>query len=374
MLTGIFFCVRKTVAVSNRSKNRTKVFATFVNTRNVARRQKVVDVFEKTKPYILPLILLVFIGLMLAFPTHYLTATRNGLSLFAHSILPAIFPFLFLSSVLGKTDFIKDVSRAFEKPIKFLFGTSSYGAYVLFSSLICGYPVGALTTYELYKDGRISSRDARSFLPFTSTAGPIFILATVGGAIFGDKDIGLVILLSHYAGTLINGLLWRRRSIRLLTDNVEPCTLTHAYGRVHALIDNDGRDIFGDSIVKSTTQMLTVGGYIVLFGLLIDTLCLLPFVENLSPILKSLLFSLFEMTRGVATCTNIPFKWLSVSFATLAVTFGGLGVNMQNYHFLSKCKCPLKEVVLSKISQGILAFFCAIIFSLIFFNIFGTNY
>ena len=153
--------MRKTIAVSNRSKNHTKVFAAFVNTRNVARRQKVVDVFEKTKPYILPLILLVFIGLMLAFPTHYLTATRKGLSLFAHSILPAIFPFLFLSSVLGKTDFIKDVSRAFEKPIKFLFGTSSYGAYVLFSSLICGYPVGALTTYELYKDGRISSRDAR---------------------------------------------------------------------------------------------------------------------------------------------------------------------------------------------------------------------
>ena len=154
MLTGIFFCVRKTVAVSNRSKNHTKVFATFVNTRNVARRQKVVDVFEKTKTYILPLILLVFIGLMLAFPTHYLTATRKGLSLFAHSILPAIFPFLFLSSVLGKTYFIKDVSRAFEKPIKFLFGTSSYGAYVLFSSLICGYPVGALTTYELYKDDK----------------------------------------------------------------------------------------------------------------------------------------------------------------------------------------------------------------------------
>ena len=28
-----------------------------------------------------------------------------------------------------------------------------------------------------------------------------------------------------------------------MTDNVEPCALTHAYGRVHALIDNDGRDI-----------------------------------------------------------------------------------------------------------------------------------
>ena len=333
-----------------------------------------INLIQVGKTYGVPLLILVFIGLILAFPTHYLTATRNGLTLFAHSILPAIFPFLFLSSVLGKTDFIKDVSRAFEKPIKFLFGTSSYGAYVLFSSLICGYPVGALTTYELYKDGHISSNDARSFLPFTSTAGPIFILATVGGAIFGDKDIGLVILLSHYTGTLLNGLLWGRRNNRLVTDNVEPHALTHTYERVHALIDNDTSDIIGDSIVKSTTQMLTVGGYIVLFGLLIDTLCLLPFVNHLKPISKSLLFSLFEMTRGVITAETISQKWLSVSIATLAVTFGGLGVNMQNFHFLSKCKCSLKEVVFSKISQGILAFFSAIIFSLIFFNIFGTKY
>ena len=329
---------------------------------------------EKVKPYVLPIILLVFIGLMLAFPTHYLTATRKGLTLFSHSILPAIFPFLFLSTVLGKTDFINDVSRAFEKPIRFLFGTSSYGAYVLFSSLICGYPVGALTTYDLYKNGHISSNDARSFLPFTSTAGPIFILATVGGAIFGDKNVGVVILLSHYVGTLLNGLSWRRRNKRLLTDNVEPCTLTHAHGRVHALIDNEKGDILGESVVKSTTQMLTVGGYIVLFGLLIDTLCLLPVVETLHPILKGILFSLFEMTRGVVEARNIPANWLSVSVATFAVTFGGLGVNMQNFHFLSKCNCSAKDVILCKISQGFFAFFCAIIFSLIFFNNFGTKY
>ena len=348
--------------------------------------------FKKAKGYILPLTLLGFAVLMLIYPSHYLESAKKGFALFSSSVLPAIFPFAFLSMLLSKTNIINDISRAFEKPIKFFFGVSGHGAYVMFSSLICGYPAGAVTTYNLYSSNVISEDDAKSYIPFSSTASPVFILATVGGALFQDKQVGLVILISHYVGTFLNGVLWRflrRKNANRKTsrqDNessikgaINP-SRTHAHTHTHMLAHthaptqkNNNENMVGDAVMKSVSSMLAVGGYMVLMGLVVDTLHLLPFFDNSPAVLKSILSGLIEMSRGVAEARAVDSKWLAVALATFSVTFGGVSVNLQNYHYFSKCNCSFFDVILPKFSQGILAFFCAIFFSIIIFNNFGIK-
>ena len=326
--------------------------------------------FSKTKlkDFALPLVIIVFMGLMLAFPEHYMKATGRGLALFASNVLPAMFPFLFLNTMLSNTKAIPFINKAFEKPVNKVFGVVKEGAFVLISALICGYPVGSVTTARLYENGDITSEDVRSFLPFTSLAGPVFILSTVS-SVFGDKNVGLVVLLSHYVGTLINGLLWR--------------FLSHTRARKRNHIENDvaintssilladlaTHNLLGEAVTSSALSMLTVGGYIVLFGLVVDTFALLPFWGDLPAILRVVFTFSIEMTRGVVEASTLTSLPLAVGFTTLSVTFGGMSVLAQQYHFLSRCKCSVFDLILPKISQGILGFFSAIIFTIIIFNI-----
>lgn len=329
--------------------------------------------FSKTKlkDFALPLVIIVFMGLMLAFPEHYMKATGRGLALFASNVLPAMFPFLFLNTMLSNTRAIPFINKAFEKPVNKVFGVVKEGAFVLISALICGYPVGAVTTARLYENGDISRDDVRSFLSFTSLAGPVFILSTVS-SIFEDKNVGLVVLISHYVGTFINGLLWR--------------FVSHAHARKRNHIENDvaintssilpadfeksgSHNLLGEAVMSSALSMLTVGGYIVLFGLVVDTFALLPFWGDLPAILRVVFTFPVEMTRGVVEASTLTSLPLAVGFATLSVTFGGVSVLAQQYHFLSRCNCGVFDLILPKISQGILGFFSALIFSIIIFNI-----
>ena len=329
--------------------------------------------FSKTKlkDFAVPLVIIVFMGLMLAFPEHYMKASGRGLALFASTVLPAMFPFLFLNTMLSNTRAIPFINKAFEKPVNKIFGVVKEGAFVLISALICGYPVGAVTTARLYESGDITSEDVRSFLPFTSLAGPVFILSTVS-SVFGDKNVGLVVLISHYVGTLINGLLWRfvshtrarkRNHIENSPVAINNSTLSADFEK------SGGYNLLGEAVTSSALSMLTVGGYIVLFGLMVDTFALLPFWGDLPTILRVLFTLPIEMTRGVVEASTLASLPLAVGFATLSVTFGGVLVLAQQYHFLSRCNCGVFDLILPKISQGILGFFSALIFSIIIFNI-----
>lgn len=330
--------------------------------------------FSKTKlkDFALPLVIIVFMGLMLAFPEHYMKATGRGLALFASNVLPAMFPFLFLNTMLSNTRAIPFINKAFEKPVNKVFGVVKEGAFVLISALICGYPVGAVTTARLYENGDISRDDVRSFLPFTSLAGPIFILSTVS-SVFEDKNVGLVVLISHYIGTLINGLLWRfvshtraRKRNHIENGRVAQNTSTILSADSEK---SGGHNLLGEAVTSSALSMLTVGGYIVLFGLVVDTFALLPFWGDLPAILRVVFTFPIEMTRGVVEASTLASLPLAAGFATLSVTFGGVSVLAQQYHFLSRCNCGVFDLILPKISQGILGFFSALIFSIIIFNI-----
>ncbi|MBQ9107779.1 MAG: hypothetical protein IJY49_03040 [Clostridia bacterium] len=329
--------------------------------------------FSKTKlkDFALPLVIIVFMGLMLAFPEYYMKATGRGLALFASNVLPAMFPFLFLNTMLSNTKAIPFINKAFEKPVNKVFGVVKEGAFVLISALICGYPVGAVTTARLYENGDISRDDAKSFLPFTSLAGPVFILSTVS-SIFEDKNVGLVVLISHYVGTFINGLLWRFVShtrVRKRNHIENGPVAQYTSSILSADFESGGHNLLGEAVTSSALSMLTVGGYIVLFGLVVDTFALLPFWGDLPAILRVMFTFPVEMTRGVVEASTLDFLPLAVGFATLSVTFGGVSVLAQQYHFLSRCNCGVFDLILPKISQGILGFFSAIIFTIIIFNI-----
>lgn len=286
--------------------------------------------------------MLSFMAMMLAKPDYYLISARKGLTLFATSVLPSLFPFYFCSLMLTYMGAVKGISTIAAKPVKLLFNTPKESAYALFLSTLCGYPVGASTCSELYDAGILNTEDVKSTAAFCSTSGPIFMIGTIGGAIFGDTRVGWIVLSAHYVGAILNGIIYRKRKSASIDR-----TLTLG-------IDTDS--ILSKAISKATINMLYVGGYVVICGMLVDTLELVG-LKNLfsSPdvanALTSVVYGAIEMTRGCLESANCSSLHLSAILATGAVSFGGLSVTLQNYTFLSKCGLKLWQILLRKTTQ-----------------------
>lgn len=305
-----------------------------------------------------------FMVLLVAKPDYFLQSASKGLLLFATSVLPAIFPFFFCSTLLTAVGASAAVSSMGAKPVRVLFNAAPEGAYVLLLSLLSGYPIGAATIAELYKKGIIDTEQAKRISSFTSTSGPVFMLGTMGSAVFHDITCGILIMAAHYAGAFVTGLIFRGKR----KDG----------GNVMRLAVADTDDAVRQSISSSTLAMLAVGGYIVIGNMLIDAIALtgLPdlMLSTLSPVtantLLSVIYGAVEVTRGSMQAAAIPLPFLSVATATAAVSFGGLSVILQSHTFLSVCNIKFSSLLARKSVQSLTSFAFALIFSLIFFNIF----
>lgn len=297
-------------------------------------------------------------------PDYFLDSASRGLLLFATSVLPAIFPFFFCSSLLTAMGAANALSRLGAKPVRVLFNAAPEGAYVLVLSMLSGYPIGAATVSDLYRRGVIDESEAKKISSFTSTSGPIFILGTLGSAIFGNPVCGAVILVAHYASAITTGLIFRGRKKAEST--------RRAY---IAVADTD--NALQQSIASSTLAMLAVGGYVVVGNMLIDAISLTGLDALLSALsdptlagcLRAVIYGTIEVTRGSMEAAAIPSHVLSVALATAAVSFGGLSVLLQSQAFLSRCNISFFSLLLRKSVQCASAFVYGVVFSIIVFGI-----
>ena len=153
----------------------------------------------------------VFFGAaLLFFPDVSAAAAREGVALCLQTVLPSLFPFFVLSSLLVQSDVPRLLSRAMAGVMYPLFGVSGAGASALILGLLGGYPVGARTVAELYGRGEIAREEAEQLLAFCNNSGPGFFLGVCGTAVFGSARAGAYLYLIHVGAALVTGVLLRR--------------------------------------------------------------------------------------------------------------------------------------------------------------------
>ena len=202
--------------------------------------------------------------LIAADPAYFSASAARGLALFAASVLPSVFPFFFCSTLLTAIGAARALSRLGAKPVRVLFDAPPEGAYALTLSWLSGYPVGAATTADLYACGAVDARGAAKLATVASTSGPAFLIGAVGGAMLDSPEAGALLLAAHYASSVLTGVLLRK-----LGDRPRKCRAPRA-----AVCALDTDTALADSIRSSALGMLTVGGYVVIGGMLADALSL----------------------------------------------------------------------------------------------------
>lgn len=131
---------------------------------------------------------LLLVGLLLfLFPEESVAAAREGISLCVDVLIPSLFPFFVLSSLLISTGLAGLCARPLESFMRPLFGVGGAGAAALSLGLIGGYPVGARTVAQLVQRGSVPRRRPGGSPFFAITAALLFSLVPLEWAFLGRR-------------------------------------------------------------------------------------------------------------------------------------------------------------------------------------------
>ncbi len=317
-------------------------------------KYKKIDYFQAT--YIS--LILFIILLLLILPQYAISSFYDGIKVWATKVLPTLLPFFILTKLLSNTKFIPMIEKKISPLTQKLYGVGGVAGYIYIISIISGYPVGAKLTSDFYADGKISKSDAIAITAFTSTSGPLFIIGSVAISLFGNIKMGIIILLSHYLGALLNGLIYRQKN--------KPQTQILS-------LNNASLDL-GQAVTSSIMAVLNVGGFIALFYMIISLLLSLnifyPIMKLLSLVglneqtTTAILSGIIEVTTGEIMLSKLSLSpLLSTVISAFIISFGGLSIHAQAYSYLNNFDMPYSKFLLQKLTHATFATIVAITLS-----------
>ena len=289
-----------------------------------------------------PLLALTLAGLLCS-PDASAQACRDALSLCAQTVIPSLFPFFVLSSLLvsgGGGDAFSALLGGLMRP---LFGLSGAGASALTLGLLGGYPVGARTVAELHRADTLEKSEAERLLGFCNNAGPGFILGICGGAVLHSSRAGLYLYLVHAASALLTGILLCRDLPRFSAMRRKPVQSTTAAPFA---------SLFSAAVRGALAGILNVCAFVVLFLVLLRLLAeALPAVVSAFP-LYPLLLGFVEMTNGVTALTGTRGGFVCCA---VLLAWGGLSVHAQTLSVLDGTSLSTRLYWRGKIMQAALS-------------------
>lgn len=342
----------------------------------------------KIKRNIFALVFLAFGASLLLFSTSNLPAIKKGLSLWANSVVPSLFPFFVATETLMNTNFVNSLGRYLNKIMKPLFNIRGEGSFGFIMGLISGYPVGAKIACDFRENNICSKEECERLLSFTNNSGPLFIVGTVGISMFGNSTIGLLLLITHILACITVGIIFRFWKMNSNSPDYVGNKNSNYKKYKNVTFSNLG-EVLGKSITNSISTILMIGGFVVIFSSVISILkasgilssliiILTPIFEFLhidSSFISGILTGFLEITNGISSISSVNIKAISVNIIITAflLGFGGLSVLLQVLSITSKTDLSIKPYIYGKLLHGILAafytFFAINVFPFFNFNL-----
>ncbi len=341
-------------------------------------------IFLSLRKNLLPFIFCLFTICLVLFSKQNLAATKNGLLLWANSVVPSLLPFFIATELLSQTNVVSSLGILFNKFMKPIFNVPGVGAYAFLMGIISGYPIGAKIVTKFRKDGFCTKAEAERLLSFTNNSGPLFIIGTVGISLFGDTRIGLLLFITHLVSCIIVGFIFRFWKYNDSETSFSKKSLSPS--STYVGFSNLG-EILSNSISNAIHSIFIIGGFVVLFCVIISILdssgILTSFSNIIRPIfnlfginssfVKPTLSGIIELTNGLKQISNINTKSISINiiFSSFLLGFGGLSILLQVLSITSKSDISIKPYIIGKFLHGVIAAFLTylIIYNSSFFNL-----
>lgn len=269
---------------------------------------------------------LTLLWFLLVFPQEALPAARDGLSLWMNTLIPTLLPFLILSDLLMKTGTIERLLKPLGSLFSVCFGLTPSGGYAMLLGLVCGFPMGARLSGELFKQGQITREEAEYLLTFASCASPAFLISYLGVGCFQGKLPVIRILLPVYLADLVCMVIFRIRYHRFAHYPM-PENIPMSKHKKETSGTSSPGVLLDVSIMNGFETITRLGGYLLLFSILNAAIAhYWPFSRNLLLPLSGMM----ELTTGLHSLSQSMLTTDQKYLLSMAmVSFGGACVLAQ---------------------------------------------
>ena len=241
-----------------------------------------------------------------------LEGANEGMELCIRTLIPSLFPFLFLTAML--TEFLP-------------------GQSLVIIGFLGGYPAGAQNVARAWRSGTLSKESAEYLLPLCNQPGPAFLFGILG-PMFSEKWVPWLLWGVQIAATLTHYTLIPHKNAPV------PSRTGSAAG-------------FVITLNQTLRVMGTICGWVILFRIL------LAFFDNwflwlLPKELQILTAGILELSNGCIQLNSISSEGHRFTMAAVLLSLGGLCVTMQTASVAAGLS--MKRYCTAKLLQGILCF------------------
>lgn len=308
------------------------------------------------KRYFFVIFLAGIFGIMLAFPTVVFAGASSGLLLWFQTVLPTLFPFLIITGLLIRTNAVSLISKVLGPVLGPVFGISRPASFAVLGGFLCGYPMGAKIASDLTAEGLIEKEEGQYLLSFCNNTSPMFILSFVVWQSLGERSLAVPSIIILYMAPVLSSFLFRRFYRRMQPSSpVKSAPSRYGPATFASVLDN--------CIMDSCETITKVGGYIIVFSIL---LALLKTVPASSFLWREVFLPCLEITAGVTMTSSAALPFEMRYILTMSLTaFGGLCAAFQTQCMVQKNGFPLLVYIIEKLITAVvtsLLAFCYIRF------------
>lgn len=273
-----------------------------------------------------------FILLLLLQPGLAHEGADTGMKLFIDHLFPYLLPYLILTQWLLRLSNVSSIPQH----TKWRFYSQIY-----FLSALGGFPTGAATISFLYKQQQITKKEAPLLLAICHAPSPLFVVGFVGVEILNSTESSWYMLVLIH---LVNIVMLLFFILRFRKVNTNPVVLNHPEVNTSPLIE---------SIKNSLPTVLLVAATVIFFTTIsfVLTETLLRF-QQLPNSFMLLLYSMLEMTSGLATAQNLfaHSDWLNL-ITIFILSMQGLSIHLQVAVLAKEAQIPMKPYIYTRIFQ-----------------------
>lgn len=330
---------------------------------------------------------LAFVIAMICQPKIVFEGATTGLKTWWEIVFPSLLPFFIASEFLMSFGLVRFMGVLLEPFMRPLFNVPGCGSFVLCIGYTSGYPIGAMVTARLRSERQCTRVEAERLLCFTNNSSPLFMFVAVSVGMFGRPDLGVVIAGAHYLANLTLGFLLRYYGHN---DNEKLPVKAKTEGFILSRAFNELADswrletrplgkIMGDAVRNSINNLLNIGGFIILFAVIIKLFTVAGIINLLSGFLGTVLIPLgfspeilpalangfFEMTIGSKTASESTAPLIQQVVAVeMILAWSGLSVHAQVANMISGTDIRMLPFICMRIAHAALsAVFTIFLFS-----------
>lgn len=303
-------------------------------------------------------------------PSEAFKASGQGLAIWWRIVFPALLPFLVLTEIVLASGFARGLGVLLEPFTRRILGLPGLAGYVIPLGLIAGFPAAATASASLYQQGKITSKEAERMAAAAHFGSPMLLTVVIGTGFIGSPALGLLLLGIHWLAGLGAAATLRSSGTSPGSSNRFPSSskpsenkgiLHLVFSEMRRAQEEDGRSfgkLLGDAVSKSVQSLMNIGGYMLIFAVVIHVLTrawpsFLP---------QSLVSGLLELHLGAYTATKMALPpsvlaaWISAMLG-----WGGLCALLQVRSILHPAGIGIRSFILYRMIHAAYACLLALV-------------